>query len=295
MRPTHKPADRRLPVFASLTKAPIAMAATAATAAGYALFAEKLELGMVLPILGVFLLAGGSCALNHVQDARLDARMARTRRRPIPAGRTDRLTAGFIAGTLILTGLYTLACIERHTGTLMLLAGFAVLWYNGVYTYLKRVTAFAVVPGSVVGAVPALIGWTAAGGVVTDPTILLIALFYVVWQIPHFWLLLLTHADEYHNAALPVPTQTFSTRQLARITAAWILAAATAGILIAALIDVRAPWNVVVLVVSIALAWRARPFLGKSPDLACAKPAFRFLIIYILITTACLTVDAIVH
>ena len=67
----------------------------------------------------------------------------------------------------------------------------ALIWYNGIYTPLKRKTAFAVVPGSVIGAIPPMVGYVAAGGSALDPQILAFAFFMFMWQIPHFWLLIM--------------------------------------------------------------------------------------------------------
>ncbi len=68
---------------------------------------------------------------------------------------------------------------------------FTLLWYNLVYTPLKRITAFAVLPGALIGAMPPLIGWTAAGGNPLDMEIMAVAFLLFVGQMPHYWLLLL--------------------------------------------------------------------------------------------------------
>ena len=95
--------------------------------------------------------------------------MKRTANRPLPAGRMSLASALFLSGLLILLGLYFLTSSEANAGLLALLGAFAVIWYNGIYTYLKRLTAFAVIPGALLGALPPVIGWTAAGGDPFDP------------------------------------------------------------------------------------------------------------------------------
>jgi protoheme IX farnesyltransferase len=131
-----------------------------------------------------------------------------------------------LAVALVLLALGTLCLASNPVA--MLLGVFTVLWYNGVYTPLKRVSAFAAIPGGVVGAVPPIIGWTAAGGEATDPRILAVAFFFFVWQVPHFWLLLLRIGDDYARAGLPTLTRVFTRAQLARIIYVWMIATAAA-------------------------------------------------------------------
>jgi len=135
----------------------------------------------------------------------------------------------------------------------------ALFWYNVLYTYLKRITPFAAVPGALVGAIPPAIGWTAAGGQVLDPAILSVAFFFFVWQVPHFWLLLLIHGQDYKRAGYPALTDVFSSPQLKRITAAWMAATATACLLLPFFRVVRSP--VVALGFVVAAGWLSRDSL----------------------------------
>jgi len=246
-----------LALLLELTKARVTAAVTVSTAAGYLLFARAYGPNLAYAAAGVFLLACGACALNQVQDRAIDARMGRTAVRPLPAGRIDPASAAFIAGLLILGGLYLLASVDRHAVEILALAGFSVVWYNGVYTYLKRVTAFAVVPGALVGAVPPLIGFAAAGGVITDPLILAVAAFLYVWQIPHFWLLLIRYGSEYERAGLPSLSRAFSADALRRMTSAWLLATAAAGLAAGVVARLDVPWSLALVVASAALAVQA--------------------------------------
>jgi protoheme IX farnesyltransferase len=179
---------------------------------------------MLAAVCGVFFLAGGAGALNQVQERDLDARMIRTARRPIPSGRMRTRTALAVAVAWIATGAAFLA----SNPVALALGLFTVIWYNGVYTPLKRVSAFAAIPGGVVGSVPPMIGWTAAGGAALDPRILAVAFFFFVWQVPHFWLLLLRIGDDYVRAGLPTLTRVFTRRQFSRIIFVWMIATAVA-------------------------------------------------------------------
>jgi protoheme IX farnesyltransferase len=178
--------------------------------------------GSLLPsAAGVFLLAAGSSALNQIQEQKTDALMDRTRNRPVAAGRLHPAAALAIAIALLASGLAALAQTDSLTATV--LGAFSALWYNAVYTPLKKRTAFALLPGALCGALPPLVGWTAAGGHPTDPLIVLLAGLFFLWQIPHFWRRSLRWRDDYRRAGLPVASDLFSDRQNRRILSSWII------------------------------------------------------------------------
>jgi heme o synthase len=183
----------------------------------------------LLPMTGIFLLAAGASALNQYQEKEYDARMVRTMKRPIPMTEITPAASLLIAYLLILAGALFIATGE-HWLTL-LLGIFNISWYNGVYTWLKRRTAFAVVPGALTGAVPVLMGWTAAGCYLFHPLPLFLAFFVFLWQVPHFWLLGLLHEEDYKNAGFPALPDLFSVSQMKKIIFAWLLAASLSSLL----------------------------------------------------------------
>ncbi len=281
----------------ALTRARVTIAVTLTTATGYILGAGRVDANLGMAVLGVFLLASGASALNQCQDARIDGLMERTRRRPLPAGLIDLPTALFVAILLMLAGLYVLASIGTNTGTLLLLSGFAVLWYNGVYAYLKRITAFAVVPGALIGAIPPVIGYLAAGGSFASPLVLLMGTFFFVWQIPHFWLLLLMCGSQYDDAGLPVLTRVFSPRQLLRITFMWLIATAAAGLVFPTMAhaDLAIPWNLAIVVASFWLVSKAVTVLRSPAQPEQQRPLRRAFVqvnVYALIIMVCLSLNA---
>jgi len=221
----------RISLSARLFKARIAALAGFSSATGYVLAAGGVSLGLLAPTLGVFLIACGSCALNQIQERRIDSLMRRTSRRPLPSRRMGLRTA--LVAALITTAAGSLLLILKAPVLSFALAAFAAVWYNGVYTYLKRATMFAAVPGGLIGALPPAVGWTAAGGALADPEILSLMVFMFVWQVPHFWLLLLNHREDYDRAGLPAVTALFTPGQLKRIIFVWIVAAAVSPMLIA--------------------------------------------------------------
>ncbi len=275
-----------------LSKARITFAVTFSVMTGYVLFAETVDGGMILPVLGVFLLACGSATINHVQEWRTDAMMDRTRNRPIPSGRISPKGALSIAVLFLAVGLNLLAQIEHHTLVVVLLGAFAVFYYNGVYWALKRVTAFAVVPGALIGAVPPILGWCAAGGWYSDPRILEVAAFFFIWQIPHFWLLVRLFGTQYEAAGLPTPMKLFQPKQFQRITFNWILMTAVLGLLLAAVHDIALPWNFIALAGSIWIVFEAIGYLRSESTRPAARKLFTQLNVYALTMMLLLMADA---
>lgn len=219
-----------LRTFTDLVKLPISALSTLTAVAGHLSATRAWTPGLLATASGVLMLAWGACALNQFQERHLDALMPRTRNRPLPSGRMRPSTALGVAFGLAVAGFWTLLL---GAGVLPALLGLATLaWYNGVYTYLKRVTAFAVVPGALVGALPPLLGWTAGGGAPADPRGLALAFFFFIWQVPHFWLLLELHGEEYKTAGLPTLSGILPAASLARLTFVWTVSAAASGLLL---------------------------------------------------------------
>jgi protoheme IX farnesyltransferase len=278
---------RALGIVVELSKVRIAVLSTASVVAGYALAAGALEVDIVAPLAGVFLLACGASALNQYQERDIDALMRRTCRRPLPTGRVTPRVALAVALALAAAGVACLAVEPRAA----LLGLVAIIWYNGVYTPLKRVTAFAAIPGGVVGAIPPVIGWVAGGGAVLDPRIAAVALFFFLWQVPHFWLLLMRFGDDYARAGLPALTSLFDRRQLSRITYVWMLATALSCMLIP-VFGVAEPWwtSLALVGASLWLGWQATTMVRTQGTMV----AFRQINIYALLVVSVLACSGLV-
>lgn len=216
-------------LFLQLTKAKISVMVVVTTATGYVLAADPLTLHIVLPLLGTLLLALGASALNQYQEREIDALMRRTRQRPIPSGRITPGGALRVSVGLLVAGLAILASTSGLTAAGLGLL--AVVWYNGFYTHLKRISRFAAVPGAAIGAIPPAMGWAAAGGDLAAVEIWALMAFLFVWQVPHFWMLLLLNPADYDRARLPDLGRLFSPAQLSRVTFVWILATAATCLL----------------------------------------------------------------
>ena len=152
--------------------------------------------------LGIGLAASSAAAINHLLDRRIDAKMKRTKHRPLASGQlTERnvlifaLSLGLLAMVILVTGANTLTAIL----TFMSLIGYAI-----VYTaWLKWATPQNIVIGGAAGAAPPVLGWTAVTGSL-DPQALLLFLIIFVWTPPHFWALAIYRKEEYALVDIPM-------------------------------------------------------------------------------------------
>jgi heme o synthase len=155
-----------------------------------------------MSILCIAVGAGASGALNMWFDADIDAKMRRTRNRPVPAGRVqgaDALTLGLTL-SLFSVGLLGAAVNVLAAGLL----AFTIFFYAVVYTmWLKRATPQNIVIGGLAGALPPAVGWAAASGTAPLNAWLMVAIIFF-WTPPHFWSLSLTTGDDYERAGVPM-------------------------------------------------------------------------------------------
>lgn len=219
-----------LQIVRELGKIRISLPVSLSALAGFVLLSGQIGLQGFLLALGVLLMSCGSATINHIQESETDRQMLRTRNRPIPSGRISVAKAWYVAVCFIASGSFIL--MTGFPMMAVILSWITLLWYNLVYTPLKKVTAFAVIPGSVTGALPPVIGWAAAGGGLFDMQILLVASFFFIGQIPHFWLLLLMFGDQYQEAGMPTLNKLFSPAQIKHISFLWILATMASALLV---------------------------------------------------------------
>lgn len=153
-------------------------------------------------LVGIGCSAGSAAAINHLVDKRIDAIMARTRKRPVARGRISVRQALIFAFALGGLGLSILVCfVNALTAALTFLT---LIGYAGIYTgYLKRATPQNIVIGGLAGAAPPLLGWTAVTNQL-DPQALLLVLIIFTWTPPHFWALAIYRFEEYRHAEIPM-------------------------------------------------------------------------------------------
>ena len=278
-------------LFFELTKLKISAASTSTAATGYVAFRRGVDLGLLTALLGTLLLAMASSALNEIQERNLDALMERTRNRPLPSGAVSPSSAAVIAALLGASGLAVLfffhGWISASLGLL------AMAWYNGLYTPLKRLSAFAVLPGSVIGALPPAIGWTAAGGFIGDPALLALCFVFFVWQVPHFWLLSMLYQEGYAKAGFPTLARHFQSSQILRLTFTWTCGAVAAGALLPAFGTTRGIGALVILAVGgLWLVLAFRRLLRPERTAAQIRRAFVEINAFALLVMAAVILDA---
>ena len=196
-------------------------------------------LSAALPLIfGTWLLATCGTMLNQIQERHSDARMLRTRQRPLPAGHLQPsavLAAAVIAGGI---GLMLLAVCDRRSA---LTGAVALLCYNGLYTPLKRHTALALLPGALCGSLAPCLGWLAGGGRPDDPRLLLLGALMLLWQLPHFWLFALRHRTDLQRAGLFPDLALQPNGPLFGLIFLWTFALSVATLLLPAL-DMLSEW-----------------------------------------------------
>ncbi|CAB4931754.1 unannotated protein [freshwater metagenome] len=161
------------------------------------------SIGLVLATLvGGYLSAGGSGAINHWYDRDIDLRMERTADRPVPSGRVSPRAALSFGITLGIVSVIWLALLVNPLAAGLSFVGF--VGYAFAYTMvLKRRTWQNIVWGGAAGAVPPLVGWAAVDGRITGMAIYLFAIIFF-WTPPHFWALSLLMKDEYRDVGVPM-------------------------------------------------------------------------------------------
>jgi heme o synthase len=251
--------------------------------------------GHLHPVIGLAALiciavgAGAAGALNMWYDADIDARMARTAARPIPAGRLAPGEALAFGLTLAAFSVAVLGVLVNVIAAALL--ALTIAFYVVVYTmWLKRTTPQNIVIGGAAGALPPMIGWAAAtGGIAIEPIVLFLIIFF--WTPPHFWALSLYRAEDYARAGVPMLPVVAGERETRRQILLYTLVLAPLG---------AAPWllgyagtlyGIVALVggaAMVALALRVR---AEARGHAASKQMFAFSILYLFLLFAMLLAD----
>ncbi len=227
----------RVADFVELTKPRITALVLVTAAVGYAVGggAALSAINFILFMVGTALLCGGASALNQYLERDADARMTRTSRRPLPAGRLTPPDALAFGLTISAVGLVVLAGVNLLT---LALGAASLLSYVLAYTPLKRVTSLCTVVGAVPGALPPLMGWAAARGSLGPAGWGLFAILFL-WQLPHFLAIGWLYREDYARGGFAMLAVTdrdgsSSGRQAALYATALLPVTLAAGLLAAA-------------------------------------------------------------
>jgi len=190
--------------YADLTKLRVTTLVVMTAWCGYYFGALRLgissfSLGLLHALLGIGLVAGGTAALNEVMEYDIDARMRRTATRPLPAGRMSLLHAAIVGLVMTAGGaLYLGLALNALTGWLSLAT--AVV-YLGAYTPLKKVHPICTFVGAFPGAMPGVLGWTAARGRLEWGALAMFGIVFF-WQFPHFFSIAWLYREDYAAGAI---------------------------------------------------------------------------------------------
>jgi heme o synthase len=255
----------RLKYYLELSKLKIMIPVCLTGFTGYFAYNPHFSSNIIFTSLGILFMAVSATVLNQILEVEIDKKMDRTRFRPLPSQRINLKNAilfflfNLIAGILL---IYFESNIKA-----VLVGLFTILWYNGIYTYSKRITAFAVVPGAITGALPPLIGWVAAGGGLWDKPIMFIGFLIFTGQVPHFWLLILKYGEEYKTAGIPNLTDIFSRIQIYRLTFSWVISSVLAALFLCYFEIIQSPVIIGILVIaSLYILWQFFDLLRMQAD-----------------------------
>ena len=243
---------------------------------------------LVWGTIGIALAASSAAAINHVLDARIDAEMSRTRRRPLPRGTVSEAYALSFAFVLGAGSMLILALLVNALTAV--LTFFSIIGYAVVYTvWLKRATPQNIVIGGAAGAAPPVLGWTAVTGAVS-PDALLLFLIIFAWTPPHFWALAIARRDEYARVGIPMLPVTHGVAYTKQFI--WYYTVLLAVVTVLPFVTGMA--GLFYLAAALTLdglylreAWQLRQ--SERPDLPMR--AFRFSINYLALLFAALLVD----
>jgi heme o synthase len=214
-------------LFADLIKYKLSLAVTFSAATGYFICRNDFNKSFFFLITGIFLLAAGSSALNQYSEREQDIRMKRTRNRPIPSKKIKGSSVIMIFLLLLIPG----SILLFSTGILAFTFGIInIILYNFLYTSLKKKTALAIIPGALVGAITPLIGYASAGGNTLNHNIIIFSTFMFLWQLPHFWLILIKYGEEYRNAGFVTILKYMNETEIRYLVFFWVLG--TSGFLL---------------------------------------------------------------
>jgi protoheme IX farnesyltransferase len=273
--------------FFVVTKFVLSFAVSLSALFAYIMAKGEIGFDMILATFSVLLVAMGVSTLNQVQEYREDSKMERTKNRPIAAGRMSPRTGYMISAGLILVSLALIYSLLGLTGVNFFM--FAFIWYNAMYTPLKKKSALAVVPGAILGVIPPAIGWLVAGESLLTLEFMALAVYYFIWQVPHFWLLVMLFHGDYKDGGYPTAMRLFGQASLQRLTFVWLIFTIQAGVF---LVSVFEPYTATVFLSILVGIWAfisSLELLRESFELPNARSVFwkinaAFLAIIILLS-----------
>ena len=288
--PVDSVAQHRLADFVTLTKPRLNLLVLVTTLAGlYLASPSGVEaLLLVHTLVGTALVAGGAAALNQVWERQTDARMRRTAGRPLPGGRLGAAEGTWFGILISALGLAELAFAVNVTAAAV--AAATLISYVLVYTPLKIRTSLATLVGAIPGALPPVIGWSAATGVISLPALVLFGIVFF-WQMPHFLAIAWMYRDDYAHAGIPLlpvlePDGRRTGQQALIYTAAlWPVSLLPVVVGLAGI-----PYMLVATALGLLFVWLALCF-ARERSMPTARTLFLFSITYLPLLLGALVAD----
>ena len=273
--------------FFSVTKFVLSFAVSLSALFAYIMAKGDVGLDMLFATFSVLLVAMGVSTLNQVQEYKSDAKMERTKHRPIASGRMSPTTGIIIASILILLSIVSIYSLLGLTGVNIFM--FAFIWYNAMYTPLKKKSALAVVPGAILGVIPPAIGWLVAGHSLMELEFIALGVYFFIWQVPHFWLLVMLFHGDYKDGGYPTAMRLFGQASLQRLTFVWLIFTIQAGIFLVSVYEPYMTTMILAILVGIWAFISSLELLRERFELKNAKAVFwkinaAFLAIIILLS-----------
>ena len=273
--------------FFSVTKFVLSFAVSLSALFAYIMAKGDVGLDMLFATFSVLLVAMGVSTLNQVQEYKSDAKMERTKKRPIASGRMTPTTGLIIAVVLIALSFVAIYSLLGMIGVNIFM--FAFIWYNVMYTPLKKKSALAVVPGAILGVIPPAIGWLVAGHSLMELEFIALGVYFFIWQVPHFWLLVMLFHGDYKDGGYPTAMRLFGQASLQRLTFVWLMFTIQAGIFLVSIYEPYMVTMILTVLVGIFAFISSLELLRDRFELTNARTVFwkinaAFLAIIILLS-----------
>jgi heme o synthase len=200
----------------------LSAAAALATVCGALLARPAADIRLVGIFTGAALFALAVTWFNQIQERQPDSHMTRTKNRPLANNTLPVRYAIAWAGLCLAASIPLLFACGGWSAIAVL--GFVIIFYNGIYTPMKRRSLLALIPGAIAGAAPPVLGWVCEGGAILKAMPLTLFLLFFIWQVPHFWLTAQRNRIDYENSGFPLPWRSFGNKFYIQILSLWVIA-----------------------------------------------------------------------
>ncbi|MBT4526259.1 MAG: UbiA family prenyltransferase [Deltaproteobacteria bacterium] len=188
---------------------------------GFLIIDPVINSSALLTFISIYLLSSGAAVFNNIQDRDYDVNYSRTSHRVLPQNKVA-ISSAFFWGLFLTIISLSLVFNNFQRYDILVWSLISLVLYNLIYTPLKKKNILAIIPGAACGSLPPYLGWLMAGGSGFSTTIFFIMIWMAIWQLPHFWLILIRNQAEYKKGKHKNLFRIFDIQQINRITITWI-------------------------------------------------------------------------